>query len=114
MADENPSIMNHVFISVSDFEQARSFYDAVLGVIGAKRILEHPGAVAYGKLFPEFWVHSPPFDGGRVEAANGVHFAFTADSRAQVDAFYRAAIAAGAVDDGKPGPRPDYGEPAGR
>ncbi|XOV87840.1 MAG: VOC family protein [Pseudomonadota bacterium] len=111
MSEEVPSILNHVSIAVRDLKRSGQFYDAVLGVIGARRIVEHPGAIAYGKLFPEFWVHSPPFDGGPVETANGVHFAFFARSRDEVDAFYRAAIAAGASDDGPPGPRPDYGEP---
>ena len=64
MADENPSIMNHVSIAVSDADRSYAFYDKVLATIGAKRIVEHPGAVAYGKMFPEFWVHPEPFDGG--------------------------------------------------
>ena len=73
--------------------------------------MEHPGAVAYGKQFPEFWVHPEPFDGGKIESANGVHFAFTADSTEQVQAFYQAALDNGGTDDGAPGPRPDYGDP---
>ena len=108
---DNPSIMNHVSIAVSDADVSLSFYDKVLGVIGATRIMEHPGAVAYGKMFPEFWVHPVPFDGGQAETANGVHFSFFASSKEQVQAFYEAALAAGGSDDGAPGPRPDYGEP---
>ncbi len=111
MTDENPSILNHVSIAVSDLARSGEFYDAVLGVIGARRVMEHPGAIAYGKLFPEFWLHAPPFDGGKMTTANGVHFAFFARSPDEVDAFYKAALAAGATDDGAPGPRPDYGEP---
>ena len=57
MADENPSILNHVSIAVSNADTSLAFYDTVLGTIGASRIMEHPGAVAYGKQFPEFWVH---------------------------------------------------------
>lgn len=105
---ENPSILSHVSIGTNDFERATAFYDAVVSTIGAKRLFEHPGAVAYGKMFPEFWVQHP-FDGGKAETANGVHFCFFAHSRDQVDAFHRAAIDAGAQDDGAPGPRPLYG-----
>lgn len=42
---------------------------------------------------------------------NGTHVGFMATSKAEVDAFHKAAIAAGGNDDGKPGPREDYGEP---
>ncbi|MGE3876750.1 MAG: VOC family protein, partial [Parvibaculaceae bacterium] len=52
-----------------------------------------------------------PYDGGKAGTGNGIHFGFVAGSKAEVDAFYKAAIAAGAQDDGKPGAREDYGEP---
>ena len=108
---ENPSIMNHVSIAVNDADVSLPFYDKVLATIGAKRLMEHPGAIAYGKTFPEFWVHPEPFDGGKSQVANGVHFAFFASSIDEVHAFYEAAISAGGLDDGKPGPRHDYGDP---
>ena len=108
---ENPSIMNHVSLAVSDAEKSLPFYDKVLATVGAVRIMEHDDAVAYGKMFPEFWVHRRPFDGGKAEVANGVHFAFFANSRDEVHAFYETALAEGGTDDGAPGPRPDYGEP---
>ena len=109
--DENPSIMNHVSIAVSDESRSLVFYDAVLATIGAKRIVSEPMAVAYGKLFPEFWIHPVPFDGGKAGTANGVHFSFNALSKEMVDEFHRVALAHGATDDGAPGPRPIYGEP---
>ncbi len=110
MADENPSIISHVSIGSNNPEGAMAFYDSVLATLGAKRMIDFPGAVAYGKMFPEFWVQTP-FDGGEAgAAANGVHFGFFATSREQVDAFYAAAIEAGGSDDGAPGLRPDYGE----
>ncbi len=108
---DNPSIMNHVSIAVNDADVSLPFYDKVLATIGAKRIMEHPGAVAYGKMFPEFWVHPETFDGGKPQTANGIHFSFFANSKEEVHAFYDTAIAAGGSDDGAPGPRPDYGEP---
>ena len=108
---ENPSIMNHVSVAVSNADISLPFYDKVLSTIGAKRIMDHPGAIAYGKTFPEFWVHPEAFDGGKAETANGVHFAFFATSKEEVQAFYDAALAAGGTDDGAPGPRPDYGQP---
>jgi catechol 2,3-dioxygenase-like lactoylglutathione lyase family enzyme len=108
--DEMPSILNHVSIGVNDFDPATAFYDKVLGSIGCKRVFEHPGAVAYGKAFPEFWVQKP-IDGQPASVGNGTHFAFFATSKDQVHAFYDAAIDAGASPDGPPGPRPEYDAP---
>ncbi len=107
---ENPSIMSHVSVGTDDLERAAAFYDAVLATIGAKRIMQHGEAIAWGKMFPEFWVNIP-HDNGRAETANGVHFAFFATNRAEVDAFHAAGLAHGAADDGAPGPRKEYGEP---
>lgn len=105
---DNPSILSHISVGVSDPARAAAFYDAVLATIGARRILEEGGAVAYGKLYPEFWV-GPPHDGRAPSPGNGAHFAFSAASRAEVDAFHAAALAAGGTDDGAPGLRPEYG-----
>ena len=107
---ENPSIMNHVSVGTNDFEAATAFYDAVLPTVGARRIMAHEGAVAYGKLFPEFWVQLP-FDGGAASVGNGTHFAFFASSIEEVHAFHAAVLAAGGTDEGAPGPRPQYGDP---
>ncbi len=108
-SQSNPSIMSHVSIGTNQTDAALAFYDKVLATIGAKRMLEFPEAVAYGREFPEFWVH-PPHDGGKASVGNGTHFGFFAASKAEVDAFYKAALEAGGKDDGKPGGRPLYGE----
>ena len=109
--NENPSILSHVSLGTNQFAQAVAFYDQVLAALNIGRVLdlsEHQ-AVAYGRAYPEFWIQTP-HDGGRAETANGTHIAFFAQSRAEVDAFYTAALAAGAQDDGAPGPRPHYGK----
>ena len=110
MEHENPSIMSHVSVGTNDLEQAVAFYDAVLPTLGCKKLFEFPGAVAYGKQFPEFWVQKP-IDGRDATAGNGVHFCFIAETKQQVHAFYEAALAAGATEDGEPGSRPLYGDP---
>ena len=107
---ENPSIMSHVSVGTDDLDRAGAFYDAVLATIGARRIMEHEAAIAWGRAFPEFWVNLP-LDGQKATAANGVHFAFFAHSREEVAAFHAAALAHGASDEGAPGPRPEYGAP---
>lgn len=107
--DDNPSILSHVSIGANNFERAVAFYDQVLPTLSCKQMMRHPGAVAYGKQYPEFWVQMP-IDGQSASVGNGTHIGFIASTKEAVHAFYVAALAAGGVDDGSPGPRPDYGE----
>ncbi len=104
-----PTILSHLSLGTNRLEEAKVFYDAVMAALGAKRLIEHPGAVAYGRKFPEFWL-GVPFDGKAATVGNGTHVAFFAYNKEQVDAFHAAALAAGGTDDGAPGPRPHYGE----
>jgi catechol 2,3-dioxygenase-like lactoylglutathione lyase family enzyme len=108
MPEDNPSIVSHVSIGTNDFERAVAFYDKVMPVLGCQRVLEFPGAVAYGKMYPEFWVQKP-IDGYLASVGNGTHFGFIAPSKQAVHAFHETALAAGAQDNGPPGPRPHYG-----
>ena len=108
MASEIPSILHHLSIGTGNLESARRFYDAVMATIGARRIMEFPFAVAYGKRFPEFWV-AQPLDGSEASVGSGTHVCFIAPSREAVGEFHAAGIAAGGSDDGAPGPRPEYG-----
>ncbi|MDO9638186.1 MAG: VOC family protein [Pseudotabrizicola sp.] len=110
MADATPSSLSHVSLGTNRFEQAVAFYDQVLPTLGCKRILAHPGAVAYGRQSPEFWVQTP-IDGQPASVGNGTHFGFSAPDKAAVHAFYQAALDAGATAEGEPGPRAEYGEP---
>ena len=108
----NPSILSHVSLGTNQFEKAIAFYDQVLGALGIQRFLDLSAevpAVAFGRAYPEFWIQAP-CDRKPAETANGVHVAFYAATTDEVDAFYRAALAAGARDDGAPGKRPHYGE----
>ena len=108
MANEVPSILHHVSLGTNDFERAATFYDAVMAPLGARRIMDLPFAIAYGKHFPEFWL-GKPLDEKRAGAGNGTHVCFIAASREAVDAFHTAGLEAGGKDEGAPGARPDYG-----
>ena len=106
---ENPSIMSHVSVGVADIGRSAAFYDAVLAVLGARRMIEHGGVtIGYGRVFPEFWI-GLPLDGGAPSAGNGAHFAFLTRSREEVDAFWSAALSKGGQGEGEPGLRPHYG-----
>jgi catechol 2,3-dioxygenase-like lactoylglutathione lyase family enzyme len=98
---------DHMGYSVGDFEKSSKFYDAALGAVGITRIseFEYPGgkAIGYGAdQKPIFWINSGD------PLRDHVHVAFAAGSRAEVDAFYKGAIAAGGRDNGGPGIREDY------
>ena len=100
------SMIDHFGLSVADYETSRAFYDAALAPLGYSRLTEFPthlGMLAgYGGDKPGFWVSS----GSR--CTGNIHIAFTARSRAEVDAFYAAAMKAGARDNGAPGIREMY------
>ena len=107
-SDPPPSILSHVSIGTNDFPQAKAFYDAVLATLQIGVVMEHPGAVAYGRAFPEFWLQLP-HDRGTAAVGNGSHFGFRASSRAQVDAFYAKALVLDGKGDGAPCARAHYG-----
>lgn len=104
-------MIDHTGLSVSDFEHARTFYDAALAPLGASHLFTVPpehtsGArvIGYGQDRPQFWLD----DGGAQTPP--IHMAFSAQTRAQVDAFHAAALVAGGTDNGAPGLRPHYHE----
>ena len=109
METENPSIISHISIGTNNFDRAVIFYDKVLSTLGCKQLMMHPGAVAYGKEFPEFWVQTP-FNGEPATTGNGSHIGFIANTKEAVHAFHEAALSEGGKDDGAPGPGPDYGD----
>ncbi|NKR40039.1 VOC family protein [Rhodococcus hoagii] len=88
-------MLDHLGIQCVDIEAGAAFYDAVLAPLGGKRVVEPaPGVIGYGvPPHPDFWISPlvPPDAGFREN-----HVAFVADTRAAVDAFYAAAVEAGA------------------
>ena len=109
MDTENPSIISHISVGTNNFDHAVEFYDKVLATLGYKQIMKHPGAVAYGKEYPEFWVQTP-YNGEPATVGNGSHIGFIATTKEAVHAFHETALSEGGIDDGAPGPRPDYGD----
>jgi catechol 2,3-dioxygenase-like lactoylglutathione lyase family enzyme len=96
-------MIDHSGVSVADVEKSKAFYRAALAPLGYTLLMEFEQFAGFGVApKPDFWIgqgkpNVPP-----------IHIAFRAESRAQVDAFYRAAMAAGGSDNGAPGPRPQY------
>jgi len=95
----------HLGFEVSDLARSARFYDAVLFALGARRLHDGPGAVAYGRDEPLLWIVAR----GRPPAPGYGHVALRAAGRPAVDAAHAAGVANGGADDGPPGPRPQYG-----
>ena len=100
-------MLHHVSLGTSDLDRARAFYDPVMNVLGLRRTLDVEEAVGYGAGITVFSLNIPA-DGRQANVGNGVHVAFEVESRAAVDAFYRAALASGGTSNGLPGLRPEY------
>ena len=103
-------MFSYITIGTNDLPRAKRFYDAVMGALGHGVVAQDDGEIGYGlagSTHALFWVNTP-FDERPASVGNGSMPAFAAQSRAQVDAFHRAGLAAGGRDDGAPGLRP-YG-----
>ena len=96
-------MLDHISLSVTDADRSKAFYTKALAPLGYKLVSEYAGGFGIG------------MDGGStVWAGQGpaqkpiAHLAFRAPDRKTVDAFYKAALAAGGRDNGKPGLRENY------
>ena len=98
-------MIDHTGVAVSNVAKSKAFYRAALAPLGYTVIMEFEDAAGFGvPPKPDFWM------GKALSGVSHVHVAFRAETRAQVDAFYEAAIAAGGKDNGRPGLRPHYHE----
>jgi catechol 2,3-dioxygenase-like lactoylglutathione lyase family enzyme len=97
-------MLDHVTLKISDLQRSTAFYDAALKPLGITHLYGEAQIFAGYGVVPKafFWI------GVSAEPITGAHVALTAPDHATVDAFYKAAIAAGATDNGKPGLRPHY------
>jgi catechol 2,3-dioxygenase-like lactoylglutathione lyase family enzyme len=98
-------MIDHIGFEVSDLRRSARFYDAVFFALGARRLRDSERAIAYGVTEPRFWLVAR----GHVPATGYGHVALRATGRVAVDAAHRAGVASGGSDDGRPGPRPQYG-----
>jgi catechol 2,3-dioxygenase-like lactoylglutathione lyase family enzyme len=106
------SILDHISLTVSDYSRSKSFYEKALAPLGIAPIMEFGRACGFGKNGkPEFWIGEGPASfqtAKHLEVITPTHIAFVTTKRADVDAFYKAALGAGAKDFGAPGVRPHY------
>ena len=102
-------MIDHMTLNVADFASCIAFYEKVLAPLGIKVLMRFgrdiTGSYEFaglGREKPFLWLS----DAGKTEPP--MHIAIRAESHEEVDAFYKAAIAAGGKDNGAPGLRPHY------
>ncbi|HEV8481978.1 MAG TPA: VOC family protein [Blastocatellia bacterium] len=111
-------MLDHISIRVADYDRSRKFYEAALAPLGYTLAMETLSGAGFRRGFiPDFWIKQGETISLEAQAETqdlpgcggpAVHVAFASDDRSTVDAFYHAALAAGARDNGAPGLRPDY------
>jgi catechol 2,3-dioxygenase-like lactoylglutathione lyase family enzyme len=106
------SIIDHLSLNVTDLERSIVFYQSALSPLEIGLLMRGASGVGFGRgQMPQFWLRQGvgTFQTDRqVQTITPVHVCFSARSRAEVDAFHEAAVAAGARDFGPPGLRPQY------
>lgn len=110
-------MIGYVTIGHNDIDASSAFYDAAFAPLGYVQTFKDgaSGWVGYGARdktpgLPDIML-AKPHDGGAATFGNGSMLAFKAGSRANVDAFYAAAVAAGGKDEGAPGVRGSFDPP---
>lgn len=95
-------MIDHLTVSVADLGASKDFYGKVLAPLGYVPMMDFEQLSGFGDGKPAFWLKQA------TPATTPQHIAFAARSRAMVDAFFQAALAAGATENGAPGLRTDY------
>jgi catechol 2,3-dioxygenase-like lactoylglutathione lyase family enzyme len=96
-------MLDHVGLVVTDLSKSTSFYERALTPLGYAKLMEFPGTAGFGMDGkPDFWISQ-----GKA-LQQPLHVAFGASERGIVDAFHKAATAAGGRDNGAPGLRTQY------
>lgn len=100
-------MIDHIGVAVSDIARSRAFYAAALAPLGIGVIRTETNTLGNtAVLMGDQEIFFVIADGEAV--SEGLHFAFRARTTGEVDAFHKAALAAGGTDNGAPGFRPQY------
>jgi len=106
-------MLAYIMVGSNDLKQSAEFYDAALAPLGLVPTGGDKRYIGYGpKAAPQksqFYV-TKPYNRKPATFGNGTMISLAAKSRRAVDGFYKAGLAAGGTDEGKPGPRPAGGD----
>lgn len=97
-------MIDHVSVRVRDFEKSKKFYSAVLEVVRYRTYLEDKNKIGFWSADgSSVWIRKDNF------VTQGMHFAFRALNKEEVETFYNIGLENGGRDNGKPGTRPHRG-----
>lgn len=96
-------MLDHIGLRTAQFDVLVRFYETILAPLGYTKLHAWEGGAGFGRdgSVP-LWIHASEIK------PTGIHIALSGENHAAVDAFYQAALGAGATDNGKPGLRTDY------
>ena len=109
-------MLDHISLRVADYERSKRFYAAALAPLGFTLAMESDSGAGFRRdAIPFFWIKQGEPGTARLESPEpvgcggpAIHVAFASSDRATVDAFHRAALAAGGRDNGAPRVCPEY------
>ncbi len=105
------SILDHIGLNVTSYEKSKAFYAKALEPLGITLMMEFGKAAGFGRGKAELWIGEGTTSfqkDDQLKPITPIHVCLKAKNREQVDAFHRAAVAAGGKDFGGPGLRPHY------
>ena len=101
-------MLGYVTLGTNDLDRAAKFYDAIAAELGTSRMMEWPGAIAWGTPGGSAGIGiTKPFNGEAATVGNGVMAALEASSKEQIHRLHEIALANGGTCEGPPGPRGD-------
>jgi catechol 2,3-dioxygenase-like lactoylglutathione lyase family enzyme len=97
-------MLDHIGLRTTQLDTLVRFYEAALAPLGYTKNFAWEGGAGFGSRegTAALWIHASK------TTPTGVHIALSGANHAAIDAFYQAALHAGASDNGKPGHRKDY------
>ena len=99
-------MIGYTTLGTNNLEKSSTFYDALLELCGASRIMDMGSFILWGTSMEEpSLALTKPYDGKDATVGNGVMVAIRAKSKEQVDRIHGKALALGGSDEGAPGPR---------
>jgi len=101
-------MVGYTTLGTNDPKRGQAFYDALLELLGAKRLMEIESFVLWGTSLDQAGLAlTKPYDGNPASVGNGVMVGLQAPSKEMVDALHARALELGGQDEGAPGPRGD-------
>lgn len=104
-------MLGYVMFGTNNLDKSAVFYDAILGELWQKRLMDTPTFICWGtNMEGTGFCITKPFNGEVATVGNGTMHAFAVDSKEKVDKMYKKALELGATDEGAPGYREEFGD----